>query len=374
MSFASVGKVAVVGGEVVCPRIGAWRASLTLAANELDLTGQQTLTVGGVEFVGTVDDARSGVEQGGKAFLHMRGGAGGLATVVQPKAYVSSPARVVLEDLAAAAGETLASDIDATLLNTTLPQWHRAGGDVRTGIRSLADALGVSWRVGRDGLLWIGAETWPATEIDEYTQTSEDKAGGTMVIATEEPLIYAGETFSERKVESVKYEITSAGLRATIEFDGGRSLEKQFEGAIKRITGDSQYKAPLAAQVVRQNADGSVELKVFSDKIPHMSKVPLRLGLPGCNVTVQGGIRGVVEFEDGDPRKPVFTSWESGQADKVDLIELGDADDFVALKLDIDAIWDAISAAGVTPNDGGAAFKAAIIAARNVTCSTKVKA
>lgn len=67
---------------------------------------------------------------------------------------------------------------------------------------------------------------------------------------------------------------------------------------------NTDYLAQYSAELVAQNADGTLELVVESAKIPGLSKVPLRLGLPGCTVKLKRGCRLLVGWENGDPRRP----------------------------------------------------------------------
>lgn len=77
------------------------------------------------------------------------------------------------------------------------------------------------------------------------------------------------------------------------------------------------YLAFYAAKVNAQNADGTLELTPDLPKIPPMSQVPIRHGLPGLAVKVASGARVLLAFENGDPTRPVATLWEVGSINEI---------------------------------------------------------
>ncbi len=64
------------------------------------------------------------------------------------------------------------------------------------------------------------------------------------------------------------------------------------------------------ARVLGQSEDGTLELRPDNPRVPGLSKVPLRLGVPGVRVIVLPGARVLVGFEGGDPSRPVASLWE----------------------------------------------------------------
>jgi len=64
------------------------------------------------------------------------------------------------------------------------------------------------------------------------------------------------------------------------------------------------------ARVLGQSEDGTLELRPDNPRVPGLSKVPLRLGVPGVRVNVLPGARVLVGFEGGDPSRPVASLWE----------------------------------------------------------------
>ncbi len=77
--------------------------------------------------------------------------------------------------------------------------------------------------------------------------------------------------------------------------------------------------AEYRVRVVKQNDDGTCEVKPDDARIPALSKVPVRYGAPGESVKLKAGARALLGFEDGDESKPVVTGWESGEVDEREL-------------------------------------------------------
>jgi hypothetical protein len=78
--------------------------------------------------------------------------------------------------------------------------------------------------------------------------------------------------------------------------------------ALERIVGQIfarvDYMALYPCNIDSQNGDGTLELTPDNEKIKGLSKVPLRVGIPGCEVKVSPGAKVLLGFEDGNPSKP----------------------------------------------------------------------
>lgn len=92
------------------------------------------------------------------------------------------------------------------------------------------------------------------------------------------------------------------------------ALIRFIETAMSRV----DYFALYPAKVISQNGDGSLELRPDSTKLPQdLSKVPIRLGLPGVEVKVAAGARVLLGFENGNPNSPVATLWEKHSLNEI---------------------------------------------------------
>jgi len=87
-------------------------------------------------------------------------------------------------------------------------------------------------------------------------------------------------------------------------------LKAVLEAIVTRVLQRVDYLAMYPSTVILQNADGSLELKPDNPKLAGMSKVPIRYGVPGVRAEVPAGARVAIEFEDGDPSKPIATVWD----------------------------------------------------------------
>jgi hypothetical protein len=90
-------------------------------------------------------------------------------------------------------------------------------------------------------------------------------------------------------------------------------LARAFTAIVKHLTGQVKYACPWPARVLAQSADLlSVDIVPDSDEMPSLLSVPIR-GLPGVRVklaTGAGGARVLLQFEGGDPSRPIATLFE----------------------------------------------------------------
>lgn len=86
---------------------------------------------------------------------------------------------------------------------------------------------------------------------------------------------------------------------------------------VLKATQRMDYHALYSCKVVSQNADGTLELQPDRTTLSSVSKVPIRLGLPGVEVKVAAGSRVLLGFENGDPAKPVATLWEKSTLNEI---------------------------------------------------------
>ena len=148
------------------------------------------------------------------------------------------------------------------------------------------------------------------------------------------------------------------------------------------------YLALYPARVVSQNADGTLELKPDDTRVPGLSQVPIRYGIPGVRVKVAAGARVLAGFAGGDPSQPVAELWESGTVTDLFIsagkIEVGSDGTLQAAALganvrtELDAIWNVLSThvhPGVTSGGGSTGTPTVVTSKQTVTSATvKVKA
>lgn len=78
-------------------------------------------------------------------------------------------------------------------------------------------------------------------------------------------------------------------------------LKDSIQRLLKPFLRQLDYSALYGATVASQNADGTLELKSATPKLPHLSSVPIRYGIPGISVKVNPGAMVLVGWENADP-------------------------------------------------------------------------
>jgi len=192
------------------PLFGAWMADVE-ADTQADITGQVTLSIEGVDFIGTV--FRGGIESG-----HWEGriiaGAAGLGTALTAKQYISVNVRGLLTDIATATGETLdTTNSDAAALTRVVPKWHRMVGTAGAAVRMLLREIGHGYRVSRAGEIVVGTDTFPEVTLGDEVVTETKPALGIRIIAPLTPGVRPGTTYDGERVSYVVTRATAGGLR-----------------------------------------------------------------------------------------------------------------------------------------------------------------
>lgn len=345
-ALVTVNGVAVSGGTVTFPLVGTWHGELEVATDsDSAVTGTATLAIGSTSFVGY---ATPGVSDGKRVTLHIVGGAGGLSETVEPRHYVAPTRKRLLSEALAVGGETLAAS--STGVDGPVPQWTRAAGAVSDAVRAIADDAGLSWRVIADGSVWVGAETWPAV-APEHVVEDQAPTQSRVTVEIESAAVLPGSTFLGSRVTSAVYHLSDRAIRVDV-YSGsaGDELAAMLGTFVDRRLARVDYHAPYVARVLSQNADDSLELRVFDARIPSMSKVPIRTLAGVTSLRVAAGTDCVIEFLDGKPSRPVVTGFVQAACtsitlDASSLIKIGaSASSFVALadrvRSELEAIAD----------------------------------
>ncbi len=310
MSLLTCEGIAVLRARITMPRTGAWVADLVLDAVRAP-TGRVTLATfdGGLTLVGTVE---RGGAYADTAQVRVVGGAGGLSRDVAPKAYRALPAQVPLSETLRDVGETLSPDASPQVLATVLPMWTRDQTSASRALTMLADACEATWRVLPDGAVWVGDDTWPAAAEGAYDVLRESPSEGRMVLGVEAPRLLPGTTYDGRRISVVIHTIDDEGVRSELWFE--REAEgPRLVGGLRRLLAKLLWRvdflALYPAKVVTQNSDGTLEAKPDSLRLPGLSRVPIRAGLPGVDIKVAAGARVLIGFAEGDPARPLALIW-----------------------------------------------------------------
>ena len=81
-------------------------------------------------------------------------------------------------------------------------------------------------------------------------------------------------------------------------------LKAALAAFVRSVTSRLDYLALYPCKVLSQNGDGTLELQPEDSRLPGLSKVPIRIGVPGVDVKVEGGAKVLLGFAEGDPRVP----------------------------------------------------------------------
>jgi hypothetical protein len=222
-ALLTVNGASVVRGAIERPRIGAWHGDLVVDAQDVTLF-QGAITIAWGDSLTMKGSAfRVGVHHD-TIFLRVIGGAGGLGTILPPKAYQNVTAQIPLLDIAAGAGETISSTVGSDVLGVFLPMWVRlqqgAGMALAALLRTTATP---AWRVLSDGTLWAGIETWPEATLEQWDEIEVEPHQGRVLIGTDTPTVDPGSTFQGGRVSFIEHQIDEGEVRHVLWFDDSES-------------------------------------------------------------------------------------------------------------------------------------------------------
>lgn len=203
---------------------GFWIADIEVDSLE-DLTGPIVLDIEGITFTGAIFSPggrdRSGVESG-RWIARIVGGAAGMGTAVGAKNFNGVNVRGLIDELLAAAGETLDVDAsDSTILIRPMAKWHRIATTAGNALAELLDEVSSSARMQRNGQVKIGVESFAALDIDTKTDRiiSETPDMNRQLFAPLQPVIIPGVTIEDRRVSYVLTTVTGGGLRQEVWYE-----------------------------------------------------------------------------------------------------------------------------------------------------------
>jgi hypothetical protein len=291
------------------PLNGAWSAEIQVATDAEPSVGDEaTLGLPGLDLIGRV--ARAG-RNGERLALRVTGGTTDWQAAQDVKHYRETTAAQVLTDLGI---ETDSAVTDA------LPFWTRSPGTTGSGIQALARFLGLNWRVNPDGTVRLRAEAPAAVDASGLVEISRDPARGLVECAAEAAVVLPGALVADDSVGDVLYtQDTSDALRVRYYTEGRDRLRGALERVIRWVTRDTLFLGQYTAEVVRQAADGTLDLLPDDSRLRSqgLQSVPIRHGLPGVTVQVPAGERVLLAFDGGDPTQPFAALWHAGQAVKI---------------------------------------------------------
>lgn len=306
---STLGDIAAREGYLRAEQFGPWKATLEIHAQTDTLPDERSaaslvfLREDGTEDVWVGSIRRRRLDAGQRAlFVSLVGGRGGLRTILDPVDAVSGeaplPAGMILAKIATAAGEELAAGVEDALDAFPLPRWHRAKGvsaaqaiDLLIHDLRAATGMDLAWRIGPDGKIWAGVETWP--NGSEQRHIGEDPDDGVTTYAPDGAPWQPGRTLGGERAVEVFYR-----------FGGG--LRVDVRGAVPgdpvAVPDLDLYRATYAAKVVKQNANGSINVRCDDARMGELRDVAVRFATPGAASDIPTGARVRIAFEGGSPR------------------------------------------------------------------------
>src|SRR5690606_7995104 len=136
------------------------------------------------------------------------------------------------------------------------------------------------------------------------------------------PLLEPGTTFRGQRVVQVIHRLTSGSLRTEAWATSPAGSLQRFLSHIRR---GIDYSRAYPCRVSAQNADLTLQL-VPDDPVMKgsgLDRVPIRYPAPGMELKVSSGARCMLEFEGGDPARPVVTAWDSGAITELKVVPSG---------------------------------------------------
>lgn len=134
---------------------------------------------------------------------------------------------------------------------------------------------------------------------------------------------------------------------------------------VRAVMGEALFLGQYPCRIVTQRDSGTLDVVPDDKRIPAMTEVPIRYGVPGVSVKVTGG-RCLVSFENGDPRYPVATLWETATVREIRIttttkvvldcpdVNLGDESGAPIARVGdpIDIVFDAVAIAAAVAGGG----------------------
>lgn len=313
--FPHASGVLLTEAEVTMQTQGPWFADVGIdLPDDQDVPdGPFTFQIEGVEFVGTVKPSRSG-NFVGRTQLRVIGGAGGIDNQLTARNYAGGVTRVstVVGDILRDSGEKLSSEADQAILDTQIAGWHRSECTGRQAMDQICVKAGCTWRILRDGTVWIGNDGWPEVDLD-YPPIEVHHGDGFVLSAPESPLNVPGEVVEGHRIVQVVHRLDHRGLRTEHHSRSVRTVrDKLLEPAMVAI----DYSRSYPCKVVTQNADGTLQVTPEDDviKANGLDHCDIYVGLPGTTVKVPSGAECLVRFKAGDPSRAYVESWKTGTA------------------------------------------------------------
>ncbi|MBN8609645.1 MAG: hypothetical protein J0L92_03625 [Deltaproteobacteria bacterium] len=303
----------ITRGRVSVPGIGVWSAEIEMEGAP-SISGSATLALGDLRLTGTIDESRSGSNAMVRRVV-LVGGGGGWSKVLPARSYHSDAgvrASTVAQDAAREAGETLGTvRAGSDMLGS---DYVRSRGPASVTIADIA--AGVPWFVDFDGVTHVMAREEEQADVDAYEVLEVDPAERLVTLAVDDlTQVGVGSILTERldaplTIRAMEIEIEGGSWTVRAWCGAASTSASRLARALTRFVDRVRSDRLLGVwsyQVVRQNVDGRLEVQPVerSAGLPDIGPVSVWPGIAGASCEVAAGAQILVEFIDGDRRKPI---------------------------------------------------------------------
>jgi hypothetical protein len=292
---------------------GAWVADCTHANPEQTPTAGSpaTISLESQTFVGTVVRVSNLGDLSWDTLVVA--GHGGLSKLLPVAQFVSPTVGLILQDAVSLCGESLSPTIDPAFLSRPLQSWRRPIRELGRELDAICSELSgdgsIVWRVLPDGTIWLGVNLWVEAVVENYDIMSWGAQDGCVEIGAEDPTVSPGQTFNGvGRIGTVIHQVNAEETRSQMFLVGAYPGDKEA-GAFDALLPQIDLLAFYQYQVLSQNADGTLELKSTDTRLPNLSRVPTRFGIPGISAAVSSGGVVLVGFGAGGSDDPYVASW-----------------------------------------------------------------
>ncbi len=306
-----------------------------------DVTGQGAIVSGGVAH--------------GRAAYRIVGGKGGWGRPLPAKGYHNDAgvkASLVLADAARECGESLGV-VPFALLGPHFARAGRTANSAGTGHELLNQLAPGAWYIDFPGVTQFGARA-VTTYTGDGARTRTDPGAGVVEVTTDTIAALVPGVVVDGAAPATDVEYNLDASRLTARVYAKRGLSRQLD-AIKRVYlglfPEARYRGTFEYRVVTQDGERlNLQPVRVASGMPSLARVPVRPGVAGFRSDVKLGELVLVAFADADASRPNVIAHDAPDAPGwlPDLIEAGDATDFVAVKSALDAVQaahDALAAA-----------------------------
>lgn len=326
-AFATVGGQPATEVVVHVPGRGPWFADVVFEGAP-DVSGRVDIVLGERLFSGTIDPRHDGTF-GLQRRSRVVAGAGGWGTLVEARAYHSDAglrARVVADDAARAAGETLSPTEFAPALEQIGIAYVRQAGPAS---RVLEDVIGeVPWWVGYDGTTRVGsrAETEARSSAYEVLEYRPDQRLATLSLVDEDvaavgigSILTSTRLDEDVTIRELELRVEAASVRVlawcggSATGDEGR-LERALRAIVTRTTDRKLF--GVYRYRFRQMSGDRYELQAVSRVagLPDVVPVSAWPGIGGAHTEPTVAAEVLVQFIGGDRREPIVTHFQGKDA------------------------------------------------------------